>query len=466
MGTLFAKAKVNTQDIMGRTLGTTTRLMYVTDSLIPAPPHSVAGCRRKAVFLRLFRSVAGGIQLLIINSKEPVQKHMLQKLLPEPVDSMTVQKAGSFESLRKIFTEQSLTDSPVEVLALVALAVFAVAALTTWLQIRKRKKVHLHLGWITLPSQIQQILTIALKQRSTCELQFTPDPGNNRPVLRCVPDDVTESAMLLEAHGLRNIASKWQDRQVHCYFKISLRDQSVFYAFTSTVLDVIDKGQDRTILVLKMPERMENRQKRAFLRISPPEKYLLGAAIWYGNEQQVFHSEPEITQEDILFRLNPELEAGLTDEQLKERAAKREARKLPSPNLLYLKGRKEQFHVNNISASGARISLPKKVMAETETEFAVSSELVLLLDLLDPEKKQQLRFWMFCRVQNISIDHATGDVSMGLQFTTWTLQDDQATYRPEWIKTYPGQEVAPLGNWIVKRHLEMFRDNADGVSPF
>lgn len=309
------------------------------------------------------------------------------------------------------------------------LVIFAALMALLRYYLESRKKLT-PLGWVDSPKQINHILHNAVRYRSTFELQFPHRGFQRRPILRCSPDDISSAGLVLEAEGIKNIARNWTDRPVNCYFKINVKGQHIYYAFSSSIKSVEIKPRGRCSLTLHLPERLENRQKRAFLRIVPPREYLLGSAMWIGRNM------PRL--EDL-----PRME------------------RWPRPALVMLPGKgKEQFEISDISAGGVRLTIPRKEMLMAGLELGIAENLVLILDLLNPGDRSRMRFWLHCRVQNFAAQYDTHNIETGLQFLAWAVPKEDQT-ELDWVKLNRDLEVDLLGNWIIRRHLELFRDNPE-----
>lgn len=291
------------------------------------------------------------------------------------------------------------------------------------------RKAFVPAGWITVPRQMRALLNSALEQRSTLELQFNDSRNQRRPVLRCGLEEVGTERVCIEAYGISNIAAGWIGREVSCYFKVKIKDQSVYYTFDSKVESVEARPRGVSALWLAFPAKMQNRQKRAFLRISPPTDYFLGAAVWFGR--------------------NMPADGNLNDISL-----------WPKPSLALLPGKERQFFIRDLSAGGVRLRVPRQEKAAARHDFNVSEQMALLLDLFDPDNNRRLRYWLLCRVQNLITDYNNQSFDMGLQFLAWATPREDGTSL-EWLKLTREREVAPLGNWIVHRHLEIFRANPE-----
>jgi hypothetical protein len=280
-------------------------------------------------------------------------------------------------------------------------------------------------------------LHTAFNQRRPFEIQFHAEPGHRRPTLRCAPEYLGRNSLTVELGGLKTLSDKWLGRPALVFFRIKDGREFTYYTFTSHIDGIHSPRQGVCHLTLPMPSSLENRQKRSFLRIAPPKEFLLGAAIW---------CEESMPQ----------------NEQLHEITTWRR------PKLLFLPERVEQFHILDISAGGARISVSNTVVRTFDLHFTAAERLLLMLDLFDPEHNKRLRFWMQCRIQNAWVEHASNNVHMGVQFLSWARPKDVVenplnplegnTAAIEWLRLSSANEVEALGNWIMRRHLELFRE--------
>lgn len=279
--------------------------------------------------------------------------------------------------------------------------------------------------WLVEPEQIREILGDALAQRSKFELQFTHGEASRRPALRCSAHEMDSGSITLEATGLSSLSRHWIGRETCCFFSIRNRELFRFFAFTSTVTGIFTRD-NICYVTIAMPEKIETRQKRSYLRIAPPEECMLGAALWRGKDS------PE--KEDLTDLAN-----------------------WPAPSLMCLPGTREDFTVRDLSSGGVRLHLPRHVLAEERDLIHISTRFVLMLDLWDADKAQRLRLWAHCRMQSPVLDFETKGMDIGAQFLSWAKPAEN-TGGLIWFKLAPSGEIVPLGNWIMRRHLEYFRE--------
>ena len=315
---------------------------------------------------------------------------------------------------------------------LLGLAVIIIA-IVGYLSVRgllnKRVRYFPH-GSITNPRMIQKIIRQAFDQRRLFEVQVQTESGRRRPTLRCAPEYIGQDSFTVEISGLKSLSDKWIGRAIAVFFRLQVEGEFTYYTFSSRI-DGIHLPQPGVChITLPMPTSLENRQKRSFLRMVPPPEFLMGAALWNGDAMP----PPEKLNDVTLW---------------------------PRPRLLLIPERMEQFTILDLSAGGIRLSVPNKIIRGMQLHFASAEQLILMLDLFDPEQSKRLRFWVQCRVQNVWVEHDTRHVLMGLQFQSWARPRDGVEFGSggvEWLRLSSAQEVEPIGNWIMRRHLELFRD--------
>lgn len=288
-------------------------------------------------------------------------------------------------------------------------------------------------GCIVDRKAIRGFIRSAFDQRRPFEVQIQITQGQRRPTLRCSPDHLGADTMTLEVSGLKSLSNRWVDRAVVVFFRVMIEKDFTYYTFASRIAAINLPWSGVCQIVLPIPDALENRQKRSFLRLPPPREFFPGAAIWCGDQLPKPDDMADIA-------------------------------KWPRPRLLYIANRMEQFKILDLSAGGVRCCVPGHVAKTLQLHFTTAEHLILMLDLFDPEQNKKLRFWAECRVQNIWIEYATRDVHLGLQFCCWARSRIASTpgghdSGMDWLKLSSSNEVEPIGNWIMRRHLEMFREN-------
>ena len=110
-----------------------------------------------------------------------------------------------------------------------------------------------------------------------------------------------------------------------------------------------------------------------------------------------------------------------------------------------------------------RVCIPHDVARSLSLHFSAVEHVFVILDLFDPENGKRLRWWMRCRVQSVWVDLPRRDIHLGLQFQSWAKPKESrgeniTGSELEWLRLSTASEVEPIGNWIMRRHLEMFRE--------
>ncbi len=342
--------------------------------------------------------------------------------------------AASFWEVQRFFLARTLDFEAMKDALVIIISILAViASLSLYFHIRNRNRPYIPQDWITDPKAIRALIQNALDQRVKFELQFASPDGTRRPALRCSGIELLQSGLLLEATGLTALSDRWVDRTLDCFFLLVHKEQNTFHAFTTSV-DKIQVTGTVCFIRLRLPVRIESRQKRSYLRIVPPDEYLLSSAIWRGPDM------PEETVRDTL--------AGWT-----------------KPSLVLLPATRTDFTIKDISSGGMRVHLPRRALPAEMPHINASNQMMLMLDLWDPDKMQRLRFWLLCRVQNPVLDFETKGMDLGLQFLAWAKpQETESGGSLVWLRLASSGEVEPLGNWIMRRHLEFFRETEQSAS--
>jgi hypothetical protein len=295
---------------------------------------------------------------------------------------------------------------------------------------RHRYKNVLPPGWYVDADKIQEILEVALEQRSKFELRFLPTDYTRRAAA-CALLDIGAETLTLEPPTYVEAGQNWVDREIECFFRINEeRGQVFFYRFTSTIQAVSYAPQDIARVEVEFPKLLHNHQKRGFLRISPPAHLFMGVAIW-------------------LERSLPQNERGAPAADLS---------RWSKPLFTYIPDKKSNpVQVKNISAGGLRLGIERSAVKGRDIEMRLSDRIVILLDLYDPDTERKKRFWLRCRVQNFQEDFDTKDLEIGLQFVGVGRLEENGEKRVIWFDV--GEDgIEPMAVWVMQRHLELFRE--------
>lgn len=327
----------------------------------------------------------------------------------------------------------SLTDAG-SLLILMGVLCLIAAVVVVIRGIRARRVLYRPHGSITSPREIRDILQLATDQRRPFEVQVQrAETGSRRPTLRCSSQGVGASYITLELSGIKTLSTPWLKKAVTVYFRIGTgHNEYIYYTFAGSISSIENPDADTCHITIPVPAQLDNRQKRTFLRMQPPAEFLLGAALWH--EQKM--PTPENIHDLALW---------------------------PRPLLLLLPGRLEQFRLLDLSAGGLRICIPRAIANSYHLDFSKLENIIVMLDLLDPETNRRLRFWMQCSIQNAWEEQPTHDIHIGAQFRAWARPREgripsETPSSLEWLRLSSSLEVEPVGNWVMRRHLEMYRD--------
>lgn len=283
-------------------------------------------------------------------------------------------------------------------------------------------------GNLTAPEHVFAALDRVLVQRQSFEMQSTDTFDTNRPTLKCFPVSLTPKALTLETFDV-SLSAQWLRKPVTLSFRIENKGKFSYYICTTTIRE-ISTQENGCVLVFDVPELIEARQQRSFLRIAPAQELIYGAAIWHGDT--------------------------LPDEEQTT-----DLRHWLKPSLFYIPGTISQFTIPDLSANGIQLYFPKTVTALHELRLSTLDRFILLLDLYDPEKKDRLRLWLLCKTQRIALEETSEGFYTGAQFLAWgkprTPFAEEAPGAIEWFRVPSSREVEPLSHWIMHRHLDNFR---------
>lgn len=314
----------------------------------------------------------------------------------------------------------------------VGVIVLLILAYLAYKAIQARRFRYKPYGSVSDPKTIRRLIQEAVDQRRPFEVQITSSSGRRRPTLRCSPHFLKQNVLVVEINGLNHLSQRWLERQVSVYFRVLHNKKFAYYTFPARIAAIHQEAQNICLIELPVPPVLENRQKRAFLRIKPPHDFILGSALWCNDS---------MPKPDNLHELD----------------------QWPPPKLLHLPDRAQQFKLLDISAGGCRVEISNKIIRTYQLHFTSIEYLIIMLDLFDPEQNKRLRLWMLCRIQNLWREHVSRDIQMGMQFIAWARPKDTGDFggetgSVEWLRISSSNEVDPLGNWIMRRHLELFRE--------
>uniref|UniRef100_B8DKT0 Type IV pilus assembly PilZ n=1 Tax=Nitratidesulfovibrio vulgaris (strain DSM 19637 / Miyazaki F) TaxID=883 RepID=B8DKT0_NITV9 len=387
--------------------------------------------------------------------------------------------------------------------------------------LRQRRERYTPEGWVNDPHVIRELLDAAILQRGRFEMQFHGPAG--RRSTYCTAVAVTRSTLTLECSLLRTVPESWKGREVDCYFRTQQKRTQVYYQFASVITGAhhapsadryAPRGPDSMadvvwLVDLTLPQKLERRQKRAFLRLDVPRQLVLGLAAWPMGADTPPPADGRRLGTPLLALLDAtslnsftaHAAASPVDAPHARDAAHDPARdgahdaapaeaaapvsrvggndtppvascSEPAPHddiaapLFPDISRALPVVLLNLSGGGLRLLVPRATARSATARgmnLDIGGRLATLLELYAPQHDRSMGFWLQCRIQNRFVAFETRDVELGLQVLAWGQARDNAPHMADWKPLSDEGEVEPLGNWVIRRHLELYRESGSDV---
>ncbi|MCL1889965.1 MAG: hypothetical protein FWF99_05625 [Desulfovibrionaceae bacterium] len=311
-------------------------------------------------------------------------------------------------------------------------AVLAILLLVLFFLLRYKKGDLALSGQLHSEEGIRQILRQAIKEHSLFELHPHLGDGRRTPLLRCIPERLRQDGLILESDWPEEQARALVSKKAGCHFTISRGQRKLLHYAFATCIQRLETEDHGCSLVLSLPLRLENRRKRSFLRMPPTREYLAGAALWAAD------SMPG-TDEFPLPRAWPKAALIVMSEKDTGRAG----------------FKAEEFILENLSAGGCKLRIPRRRLPPSWGRPLSLGELMLFLELMDPDTRKKLRFWLHCRISHLT--ELQEGMEAGLQFISWGKEDGENTETMErirWLNLAQDEGVPALAAWIQRRNIE------------
>ena len=332
------------------------------------------------------------------------------------------------KSAADYFQNPKLTSSEVIWLCCAVLAVTtAVIIAKLALNYRMSRAVYLPAADVRDPKKILQTLDLCIVRRSKLEFKIV-SRQNSGQIVSGMPEAVRGGRIIVAMSvAFSATQEKLKGERVHCYFKVRQGKHTAFFNFLSNI-DEVRAGEDGFLeLAIALPEVLVAGQKRNFLRMDPPDDFILEISLW------------------------PEYMDSATDWKTK-------IDEFPPSLLSNVDNGPKHIRIRDISAGGARLIIDKAALSKTGLTPAKGGRLMLLLCLWDPVELNELALWMICRIQKYVSASNDPKVDMGVQFIAWSQLKNPEVRELAWINLdHEEGEVPPLGNWVAKRYLEEYR---------
>ena len=332
------------------------------------------------------------------------------------------------EAAADYFRNPSLSPRQVMLLlALFALVIVAIAVARFVFKYRLARAVYIPAGDIREPAKVLQVLDQCIVRRNKLEFKIVGRQSGGQ-IVSGMPVEIRGGHILLTM-SVRYAPSQGAlvGERVHCYFKIRQDAKDIFFNFFSSI-DRAGQGEAGFLeLAIALPDVLIAGQKRNFLRIDPPQDFILELAVW------------------------PEYIDSATDWKIDIDA-------FPEPILSNGESTPKILGLSDISAGGTKLIIDRASLGKSGLSLAKGTRFMLRLNLWDPVEQRELPLWLICRTQQYSGAAGEPKAVLGVQFIAWSQLKNPDVRKLSWHRLdHEDDEVPPLGNWVAKRYLEHYR---------
>lgn len=272
---------------------------------------------------------------------------------------------------------------------------------------------------------IRHILDRTVTERSRYELQFTSADGKRRATALCTCVHIDDANLTLECSSVAPPRTSWAGRRVDLLFRLQEGACEVFYGFHTTVSGTSLNDEGIVLVHVSLPPMLERKQKRAFLRLTPPPHLIRGIDMW-------------------------ELPPGVSDK------GEWSPHRLPPPMATASPDGGDALNLINISGGGLRLQISRDITKKGGLRYDADLRLLLRLALYDPDEGRVLYYWLKCSHRNHFTETETQHTETGLQYREWGVTTAPMA-SVTWTPARPDGEVEPLTRWTLRRHLELYR---------
>lgn len=272
---------------------------------------------------------------------------------------------------------------------------------------------------ITDPERIHAILHEAVLSRSRLDVRF--EDGGVRASMACALAETTPESVRLEVPWGVHPSPTWIGRTLAVYFHLPPKSGPAQYYFFHAPVVAVHPSDDISHVELAAPVTLEMGQKRRHFRLELPSADLLDLRLWLPDSP------------------------GLPTEA--------DPNAWPAPLLTF-----PHIGIVDISAGGLRLSVdPQRLPRPQADGRRVSLDTVRLCITLRGETAPETYFFE-ARLRNQFKDYATSRLLCGYQFQQAAIRTDM--HPLAWSPVDPERGVSELGDWIFRRHMELYRQHA------
>lgn len=327
------------------------------------------------------------------------------------------------------FGDSGLPQETVNMLIVLGFALISIAVAMLWYNNRQLKKKlnAVPTSWITDRERLSQIFETALVYRSKVDLSFH-SKSEKRRTIACSIVDINNS-LILEVGSSDGITQNWVGRQVTGFFHVPAKQAGsvIFYNFTSSITAITPKGSNYVNIHLKLPEYIEQTQKREFLRVSPASRHY------------------------DYVNIIPDTKQGMAA-GLKFLATHGEY----TPG--HLGGKEAAVFISDISGGGLSLELTH-VNSKKASRFKLrnGNTFIVLLGLVDTGNRGIIRYLFICKTRRVYIDPTQNRAQVGLSFEAQFKGYDEDTKKPVWERFTKGG-CPEMDDWSYNLYLELYRE--------
>lgn len=287
--------------------------------------------------------------------------------------------------------------------------------------------------WTTGRENILGMLDLALGQRARFDIMLESKDARSR-FIPCALVSSSDDGVSLELSEMIQLSDEWLGQKAEVYFKLKLENPDLpnFFGFEAEIASLGVSSHGATLITVRLPDRIELRQKRSRLRIDPPFKLVRNFTVW-----------PERREEDGSLARDPKTWG--------------------EPLMRHDPKDPRAIRILDISGGGIKVLVQQKAIAQRFTDgrrplFFPGARFFIDLGLHDPKSNTLLRLLLQATIKTASTKGPSRDLEMGMAFTAQARISPDSPNQVEWRVLAGDDSVEGIDNWVFKRHLDVHRE--------
>ncbi len=327
-----------------------------------------------------------------------------------------------FRSISRNFVSWTINETSLFILSILLFLISLSLVIYLILNKIAQKKAKTDFFTISDPSTIMEILNQAMIDRSSFQLFLNPESAYS---LKCSLEEVTSYDMVLELPSyIRAIKPQMVGRKVYVIFGIPYKKQMIFYYFTSKIISSFKKD-DYLFLRIEIPNSLELRQKRNFLRIETRPEDFIDLIVW----KEKFLPTGELVKD---------------------------LKNLGKP--IYKKKTEHAFFpVLDISALGIRLKFDRVELNKRVGELNKGNGFIIFFKIKDERREKTYSFLVHGIIKNVYRDPVGKHIEYGIQFIEQGKVSEDSSSIIKWEKIDPKMGIRELSDWVMQKHLYYYR---------